>query len=438
MDWNEPKKTRWFNLRVIAWALFDFGATVFSMLVISRYFGPWVVDQMRGSVLAFNATLSLSMAVSGVLQVLLSPISDELGKRRIFVLLFTLLCVMACAFISVAPRLATGLALFAAANIGYQVAMVFYNTMLGDVSDERHRARISGIGIGLGYLGAIVGLLVSERFVVPDQKIYSPVFWVAAAMMLACALPLFLFVPEKRGFVRFNLAQSLRNSVGAFVTTLRRVARHHEMLLFFIACLLCLDAVQTVIANMALYCHSVVGLDPSHGFDFSPTWKGRVFFHQTISEINFFLITSTVFAIVGALAIGHIADKTDHYWTLVGVIILWIATLVLAMFSVQRRIFWFTGPLFGLGLGGLWPVSRAYLLDICHPEERGQMLAIYGLVGRCAAIIGPLVWGGVFTLFESSLGERKAYRLAIGAVTVLMLLGFWILLQARPAKERRP
>jgi UMF1 family MFS transporter len=120
------------------------------------------------------------------------------------------------------------------------------------------------------------------------------------------------------------------------------------------------------------------------------------------------------------------------------VIVLWIATLVLAMFSVQRRIFWFAGPLFGLGLGGIWTVSRAYLLDICHPEERGQMFAIYGLVGRCAAIIGPLVWGGVFAIFEPSLGERKAYRLAIGAVTVLMLLGFWILLQARPSKERRP
>ncbi len=438
MDWNEPKKKAWLNARVIAWALFDFGTTIFSMLVISRYFGPWVVKEMHGSVMAFNASVSGSMAVSAILQILLSPISDEMGRRRVFVLLFTLLCVAACGLISLAPSLRTGILLFATANVGYQVAMVFYNTMLGDVSDERHRARISGIGIGLGYCGSIFGLLVSERFVDTRQDVYGPVFWVTAVLVLAFAMPLFLFVKEKPSFVRFNLAQSLENSIGSFVTTLRRVARHREMLYFFIACLLCLDAVQTVIVNMALYCQTVVGLDPSRGFHFAPMWKDHAltFFEFTVSEINLFLIVSTVFAILGAFVIGHIADKTSHYWTLLAVLILWMAALVMAMFSVQRKLFWFTGPLFGMGLGGIWTVSRAYLLDICHPEERGQMFAIYGLVGRCAAIIGPLVWGGVFTIGQPYFGERKSYRLAIGAVLLLMALGFWIMLHARPRKSR--
>ncbi len=435
MYWEEPKKQRWFNLRVIAWALFDLGTTIFSMLVISRYFGPWVKHEMGGTVWSFNLTVSGSMAIAGILQILLSPISDELGKRRVFVFWFTMLSVLACALMSKTRTMGMGLFLFAIANIGYQIAMVFYNTMLGDVSDERHRARISGIGIGLGYVGSILGILISQSFVDTKNHIYSPIFMVTAWLVLIFAMPLFLFVKEKPSLVRLNLAQSLTNSIGSFIITLRRVARHREMLFFFIGCLLALDAVQTVIVNMALYCEDIVGLDPTRGFDFSPKWMDRVLFQFTVSEINLFLITSTFFAIVGAFALGHIADKTSHYETLIGVLILWMVALVLAMFSVQRALFWITGPLFGLGFGGIWTVSRAYLLDICHPEERGQMFALYGLVGKGAAIIGPLVWAYVFARFEPSFGERKAYRMSIAAILGLMMLGFWMMLYAKPKSK---
>jgi UMF1 family MFS transporter len=435
MEWIEPRGPRWLNLRVLAWGLYDFGVTAFSTLVISRYFGPWVIQQLGGSPFSFNVTLSASMLVSGILQVLLAPISDELGRRRVFIVFFTCVCAVACAALRfVDASLVAGLALFALANVGCQTAIVFYNTMLSDVSDARHRARISGIGVSMGYLGTVLGLVLSERFVIaqPEVHVYRPVFPLTALLVFAFSLPLFAFVKEKPGLVRLNLGQSLRNSVGAFVLTLRRVGSHREMMLFFLACLLCLDAVETVKANLALYCQSVVGLDPARGFDFAPAWKGRVLFRHTLTEVNLFIIVSTVSAIFGAPLVGHISDKTSHYRAMLWILVLWMAALVLAMFSVQRRLFWITGPVFGLCFGGMWTVTRAHLLEICHPEERGQMFAIFGFVGRCAAVIGPLAWGLTFTRFEPILGERKAYRLAIGAILTLMAIGFWVMLHAKP------
>ena len=437
MNWDEPKQPGWLNARVFAWALFDLGITIFSMIVISRYGGVWVVKELGGSVSNFNYTLSASMAVAVLFQVLLSPISDEMGRRRVFVLGFTLLCVAACALMKLAPTLAMGLLLFGVSNVGYQTAYVFYNAMLGDVADERHKARVSGIGVGLGYVGSIIGLLVSERFVNAGQHVYSPIFWVTAVLVLIFALPLFIFVKEKPSLVRLDLASSLQNSIGSFVTTIRRVMRHREILFFFLGCLLALDAVSSVIVNMALYCETVVGLDPVKGIEWSPQWKGRVLFPFTISEINLFIIVSTVFAVVGAFGIGHIADKTSRYNTLLAVLILWMAALVLAMFSVQRKLFWFTGPLFGLGFGGIWTVSRAYVLELCHPEERAQMFAFYGFVTRSSAILGPFIWATTFDLSSLIMDERKSYRMAIAAMLLLMILGFWILLKARPKTENR-
>jgi len=114
-----------------------------------------------------------------------------------------------------------------------------------------------------------------------------------------------------------------------------------------------------------------------------------------------------------------------------------MAALVLAMFSVQRKLFWFTGPLFGLGFGGIWTVSRAYVLELCHPEERAQMFAFYGFVTRSSAILGPFIWATTFDLSSLIMDERKSYRMAIAAMLLLMILGFWILLKARPKTENR-
>lgn len=438
MNGDDIPKPRWFNLRMLAWALFDTGATVFSMLVISRYFGLWVVEEMGGTVGRFNDAVWISLLFAGLVQIVLSPISDELGRRRVFVVFFTLLCVCACSLMGTTVDLTRGLILFCVANLGYQTAMGYYNAMLGDVADERHAARISGIGVGLGYVGSIVGLLVSARYVDAENHHYGLVFPLAAMLFLAFALPLFLFVREKPSLVRLNLTQSITNSVGAFVTTLRRVVRHREMLCFFIGCMLALDAVSAVIVNMVPYCKNVVGLDPLRGFNFSPMWKDRILFHLTVSEIDLFLITSTVFAIIGSFVIGHISDKTSHYKTLLAVLVLWIGVLILAMFSVQRKLFWFTGPLFGLGFGGIWTVSRAYLQELCHPEERSQMFALFGLVGRGAAILGTFVWARVFSWSSPYFGDRKAYRLSIAAVLALLVLGFWLLCLANPKRKSPP
>ncbi|MDD2710846.1 MAG: MFS transporter [Verrucomicrobiae bacterium] len=424
------------NLRVLAWAVFDVGVTVFSMVVISRYGAIWAIDQLGASNPAYNVTVSLSMLLAGIIQVLLSPVSDEWGRRRIFVILFICLCAAACAAMSSAKATLTGLLFFSLANIGYQASYAFYNAMLSDVADEKHKARISGVGIGLGYTGAIIGLILSSRFVNTNLHEYSRVFLPTACMVLFFSLPLVLFVKEKPGLVRFNFADSLRNSPGSFLTTLRRVARHKELLFFFIGLLLVLDGVETVIINMSIYCEKVVGMDIQRGFHLTPMWKDRVLFDHTLSEIDAFLITSTLFAMIGAPLVGHIADKTTRFKTLLGVVILWICALVLAMFSVQRKLFWLTGPLFGIGFGSIWTMGRAYLLELCHPEERAQMFSLFSLVGKGAAVLGPLVWGTVFALCKNGLGmgERKAYRFAIAAILMLVVAGFAVLRRAKPAE----
>jgi UMF1 family MFS transporter len=65
------------------------------------------------------------------------------------------------------------------------------------------------------------------------------------------------------------------------------------------------------------------------------------------------------------------------------------------------------------------------MFRLSPPESLGEFYGIYGMVGRFAAITGPLVWGGVVYALEDA--GTIAYRAAISALLVMLLAGAWVL-----------
>ena len=51
------------------------------------------------------------------------------------------------------------------ANYAYQGALVFYNALMPVVADPEKIGKVSGYGVGMGYVGSIVGLLMVMPFV---------------------------------------------------------------------------------------------------------------------------------------------------------------------------------------------------------------------------------------------------------------------------------
>jgi UMF1 family MFS transporter len=83
------------------------------------------------------------------------------------------------------------------------------------------------------------------------------------------------------------------------------------------------------------------------------------------------------------------------------------------------------GALIAIGFGGIWTVSRSFLMGICHPEEKSQMFALYGLVNKGAAVIGPLIWGMTVEVFHNS--PSLKYRMALLSMAVLMVIGLAVM-----------
>lgn len=371
------------------------------MNVISLYFALWVTVDHGGQDILYSSALSLSMLAVAVSVPVFGAISDTTGKRRGPLIGLTLLCVFCTGLIGTTDHLWTGLILFMMANYGYQSALVFYNGMLPSISRGSHVGLISGYGVALGYLGSIVGMLLVKGYVESDGR--SAAFLPTAGLLLLFSLPCFLFVKDPE---TGQTAPPIRfkEAFNTLKQTFLRARQYRSLFRFVLIHFLVLDAVNTIIAFMAIYASKVIGFSGG--------------------QITNFLITSTVGAMIGSWVIGILVKHKGVIWSYWLVLGLWIVALFLTAISQSEALFWVVGPIAGVGMGGVWVVSRAFIIEYSPPEKVGEFFGLYGLAGKAASIMGPMLWGGVVWALSST--ETLKYRVAVivllGIVTIAAFL----------------
>lgn len=394
---------------LFAWTLYDFANTIFSMNVVSRYFPLWVTKEHGAPDLYFSVALSFSMLVVAITSPALGAISDDTGKRVKPLLILTTACVIATASIGFTGSLMTGLVMFAVANYCYQSALVFYDGLLPGVAGSRSVAKVSGYGVGLGYLGAIAGLLL----LAPVEKNFGPsaVYFPTALLFLLFAIPLFLWVKDARIIpgARADIAGAFRKTAESF----RRAAKNKNLATYLVANFFILDAVNTVIAFMSIYANTVIGLDGM--------------------KLNLFLITSTVGAAIGSLIWGSVTHSIGSRRAMINVCKMWLVTLFVAAFAPNETVFWLVGPLAGASLGGVWVAGRTLLIELAPKENLGECFGLYNVAGKAASISGPIVWGVVVYVF-SFLGGTVQHRLAVLSLALFIGAGLWLLRKIGPGR----
>jgi UMF1 family MFS transporter len=368
----------------------------------------------------FMVAMTASVVLSAAAQLLLSPVSDATGKRRVFVGAFTLLACAGLAWMPQAGTLTAALAWLALANFGAASAAVFYNVMLADVADEGDREKVSGLGIGLGYFGTPLGLLLGAAFIKPND--YGPVFLPTAVVLLALTCPLMIFARERPPERVVAVKTALSETLASLRRTAADVWRDRRLRLFLLAYFLALDAQSTVTLTMAVYARDVVGL----------TETMRQFGPLKLDNVSLIILVSALVAIVAGVAWGWLAARFGNGRTILGVIVTWLLGLVLAAATPWMWLFWVAGCLMGAGYAGVWTVGRSYLLELCPPGERAQVFTLFGLAGRVSAMVGPLLWAAAIWL-TTGLGAAK-YRVGL-LVLLALMTGALALLRRVPAAK---
>jgi len=390
------------NLRVVSWAFYDFANTIFSMNIITLYFALWVTVDKGGRDIYYSIAFSLSMLIAAVLEPVLGAFSDKVGLKKPFLAFFTFLCCIFTALIGMFDTLLYGLMFFVVANTGFQLANVFYNALMSRVSKQENIGRVSGFGVGLGYVGSILGLLMVKPFVshFGTQGAFVP----TGILFFIFALPCLLLVREEKADKVFSFENFLEHSTARIHETLGQIRQNRNIQRIFLLGAFFLSAVYTIILFMGVYSIKVMGFGQN--------------------EIITFFIVCSFFSIASAFVFGQLIDRANVFNVFKGILLLWIVGLMLAVLAFQQWIFWIAGAVIGVCLSATWVLCRVMIIQLSPEEKLGEYFGIFGLLSKFSAMIGSLLWGCVVWGFEF-LGIFR-YKIAIGIQILFVALALWM------------
>ena len=361
---------------VAGWALFDLANTIFSINIISLQFSLWVVKDQGAKDSYYMIANSISMALIFVSASFLGALSDQTPRRLPLLIATTLGCCALTAMLGLGG-LYTSLGIFILANFLFQAGLIFYDTLLPSVSTPENQGFISGLGLGIGYIGSIIGIVIGLTVLHLDPHGRVWIFRLTALGFFIFSLPCFLFVrerprPDSHGFT----VQAMRAAVPKVKQAIATARASSDIKRFLISHLLYADAANTVIASLGIYATKQVGFSDQ--------------------QVQFVLLIGIMTAIGGALFTGRLVDTMGPKRALIRVLLGWIVLLgiiaAVGIWDLPRWIFWFVAILAGLTLGGTWSADRPFIFRLSKPGEIGQIYGLYAMVGRFASMLGPLVW----------------------------------------------
>jgi UMF1 family MFS transporter len=406
----DPAGTGVSRLATVSWALYDLANTIFALGVVGLYFSDWLVEEGHP-----DSYLALVQAAAAVVVIFLAPWagarSDVLGRRVPTLVSTTIVAVAATALLATGPVWLT-LSMLGLAVVAVNTGSVVYDALLVDVSTPETWGRVSGVGVGVGYLGSFVGLGLGLLALDVLDWGFPGAFRLIAAAFLVFAIPSFIFINERPGVAGEPLP-TLSGIATRLSASWRTAARYPGVVRFLVGRFLYTDAINTLIGGfLAIFVIDELSLD-------------RGFFTVLMAVA----ITS---AIVGGIGAGPIIERIGPLRVLRVVLVAWMVAMVAGIAAAvtgQTGIAWVIGPVGGLALGATWASDRVVMVRLSPPRHLGEFYGLYATVGRFATIAGPLVWALIVDVANLS------RSVALGALALFVLVG-WIVLAGVDDNER--
>jgi UMF1 family MFS transporter len=402
----------------LAWAFYDWANSAFAAVIVTFVFATYFSEGIAPDPVTGAASWGWAMTASALAVAVLSPIlgaiADAGGPRKPWLLAFTALCVLGSGllwFAEPAPDwLLYTLIVVAIANLGFELAAVFYNAMLPDLEQGERLGRLSGWSWGLGYAGGLCCLVLALLlFVQTDRPLFGldkasaehvritgPL--VACWLALFC-LPLFLWTPDRTSSglpVQAAVSAGFRQ----LRSTIRHVRRQRRIAQFLLARMLYIDGLNTLFAFGGIYAAGTFGLE--------------------LAEVITFGIVLNVTAGLGAALFAWIDDLIGPKPT----ILIALSGLILfggaAVLVQSPTEFWIVGSLLGLFVGPTQAASRTLMAKLAPPDRQTEMFGLYALSGKATAFLGPFVLGTVTYWLDSQ-------RAGMATILVFFIAGMALL-----------
>ncbi len=410
-----------------AWAMYDWANSVFMTIVI-LIFPIYFADVAAKGLPAAEASRRFAFAttVSMTLVALLSPFlgaaADYAAAKKKFLAGFLTLGVVTTAGMALVGEgdWALGASLFILANIGVTSSIVFYESLLPHICNEREVDRVSSAGYAMGYVGGGLSMAVSVLAIVkpgwlglPDANVATRISFLFAAVWWAVfSIPLFRRVPEPpalRAAHEHPGQGLLKISVSRLAQTMREMKLYKQTLLFLVAFFIYNDGIGTIIRMASIYGREI-GIDT-----------------------NKLIIALMLVQFVGipcAFLFGSIADRIGAKRAIFIALAVYLGIAVLGYYMKNARDFFLLAFLVGTVQGGSQALSRSLFTTMVPKHKSSEFFAFFSVFEKFAGILGP----AVFTLVIGATGSSRG---AILSLILFFLAGGALLAMVDVEKGQR-
>lgn len=325
-----------------SWILYDVGNSAFVLMVstiLPVYFN-YLAQNAGVSDVDYLAYWGYAASISTLIVAVLGPVMGTLADTRGFKKPLFLSCILVgcagCLLMGLTTWWISFLVIFIIAKVGFHSSLVFYDSMLSDVTTPERMDRVSSSGYAWGYAGSCIPFVVSLVFVLGYQKMglsfetgMMIAFAVVAVWWLVMSLPLMKQYRQVHYVERKSHA--MRESVGRIIETLRSVRKQKKIFLFLIAFFFFIDGVYTII-DMATAYGSALGLDST--------------------GLLLALLVTQFVAFPFSILFGRLAEKYDTGKLILTCIAAYMGITVFAVFMKAQWQFWVLAIFVGMFQGG--------------------------------------------------------------------------------------
>lgn len=397
--------------QVISWALYDWANSAFATTVLAGFFPLFFKRYWSAGsdVTVSTFQLGVANATASLLVALLAPllgaIADRSGARKRYLILFAGMGVVMTGSLALVAEGQWPLAVFIYlfALMGFSGANVFYDALLLDAAPHERIDRVSALGFALGYLGG--GVLFSfnvaltlwpETFGLPDATAAVKVSFLSVAVWWAAfSVPLMLFFREVPLGESASGAAAIRAGIQQLVGTFRAIRHLRVVMLFLVAYWLYIDGVHTVI-RMAIDYGLAIGLDAD--------------------DLIVALLITQFIGFPAAIVFGRLGERAGAKGAILLGLAVYVFACVWGYYMDQSWEFYVLAGVIGLVQGGVQALSRALYARLIPANKAAEFFGFYNMLGKFAAILGPLIMGVV----ALATGDP---RLSILAIIGLFVVG---------------
>lgn len=395
------------------WIMYDIGNSAFVLLVstIMPIYFNYLAGKAGLSSVDYLAYWGYAASICTIIVAIFGPVigtlADTKGFKKPVFFISILIGTISCAVLGAMVQWLAFLVVFVIAKIGFSSSLIFYDSMLIDVTDEKRMDYVSTQGYAWGYIGSCVPFVACLGLVLGADKIGISMelamgisFVIVALWWLGMSLPL-IKQYEQKYYVE-KQPHAVAQSFKRLGSTFKNIKEEKHVFMFLLAFFFYIDGVYTII-DMATAYGSALGLDST--------------------GLLLALLVTQIVAFPCAILFGRLSYKFKTEKLIMVCILAYLGIAIFAIFLKTQTQFWILAVLVGMFQGGIQALSRSYFTKIIPEERSGEYFGLMDICGKGASFVGTTVVSVVSQISGN-------INVGVGMIAILFAIGTVVFLKA--------